>query len=418
MANNLQTVERYIYEGLGILQNRLCLGSTSNNYFDDFQNFVGNLGETVKIQKPYRMFSQSGLSATTDQDIVERVSTLTVSEQNHVRFTTSNLEQLFNDYALNSRKLNMLRESSIAALSTRVESNLWGEVVDKTYRSYTFDSNINYTQIARAKAQFETFGAPSGDFKIYLPTEIIPFLIGNGLGQFTPIRNDRDVNSWQLGNFQGVDFYSSNLIKQHIAGIAGIDQDLLVFNSIDGTGTQVTFDFTKGDTVGYFKAGDIIEFERTVNAGVSLNAVTFTEYEDTTLPVQVRVVADADLTTNQVTVTVEPALIATSPSQDQSINRALVGAVDKAKAKDSHVAALLVSGNGFYVAFPKLPPLPPYPTVIVQDPDTAVALRMRYGAVDYAEPNVSSTIDLIYGKELIPEYAMRLIIPLSVLNAL
>jgi hypothetical protein len=206
-------------------------------------------------------------------------------------------------------------------------------------------------------------------------------------------------------------------LPTHISGVAGRNQDLLTFSAIDGTKTILTLSSSAANTVGYLNAGDILTFATTASGGIYLNPVTYSGYAPTTLPVQVQVVSTADLVGGLITVVVYPALINTVGDQDRYISRALTVA-DTCLAADSHVCGLLMTGEGFYTAFPKLPPMFPFMSAVKQDPNTGVSMRFRYGAPEFEEPSTSAVIDMLFDKIGVPHQLTRLMFPLSMINGL
>jgi hypothetical protein len=60
---------------------------------------------------------------------------------------------------------------------------------------------------------------------------------------------------------------------------------------------------------------------------------------------------------------------------------------------------------------PRLPEEIPFPTANKSDPESGVSLRMYYGSL-FGQNQRGFVNDVIWGKTLVPEYAMRLLFPL------
>ena len=90
---------------------------------------------------------------------------------------------------------------------------------------------------------FKNYGAVAEGMKIYLPDTVVPAVVGNGLNQFVPNRNDETAMSWEIGDFgtPRVEYYQSNLMPIHVSGDTGVNgQTLTVISTNDPTGQNVT----------------------------------------------------------------------------------------------------------------------------------------------------------------------------------
>ncbi len=70
-----------------------------------------------------------------------------------------------------------------------------------------------------------------------------------------------------------------------------------------------------------------------------------------------------------------------------------------------------MSGKPLFIAMPRLPSTTPFPSSQATDPDTGVSLRVYYGEL-FGQNTRSLVHDVIWGKTLTSEYALRLVIPL------
>ena len=90
---------------------------------------------------------------------------------------------------------------------------------------------------------FKNYGAVAEGIKVYLPDTVVPAVVGNGLNQFVPHRNDEIAMSWEVGDFGTplVSYYQSNLMPIHVSGNTGVmQQTLTVVSTNDPTGQNVT----------------------------------------------------------------------------------------------------------------------------------------------------------------------------------
>jgi hypothetical protein len=242
-----------------------------------------------------------------------------------------------------------------------------------------------------------------------------PAIIGSGLGQFAPRRNDEIANSWEVGGFgtPQVDYYVSNLLPIHTSGNVGINATTLTVVSVnDPTGanvTAITFSGATASDLDAIKSGDLGQFQDGVSGKKNLRYLTFVGHNVSGQPVQVRALADAaaDVSGN-VTVSIFPALQWTAGAT-QNLNTPIVAGMTM-KFLPTHRAGLLYSGGAFFVSMPKLPDQYPFATSVEQDDMTGVSLRMSYGSI-FAQNQMGIVHDCTWGSVLVPENSMRIIIP-------
>lgn len=403
-TNILQTVQTYQNSGLGLLTNLNCFMSTANMKFKDFNKLEGNLGDTVTFDLPPRYAIGDTLVATF-QASTQRVQPLTVNRAKNVAFEFSAQQFILNveDY------MAKFGESAVAELGAYIEADIASVIPEHTYRFYgsTSSAMSSYQELAQALSFFRSYGAVKNNTRGYLPNTNVPAIIGSGLSQFATNRNNEIANSWELGAFSMTEWYQSNLLPVHTAGVAGQEQDTLTFVSINAAGTEITFSGAGTDT-GYFKAGDLLYFLSDVRY------LTFVGHKPSPNPVQVRITADADSSGGTVVASIYPALIyaptlGTPGAAESNLTRALTTS-DTAKVLNSHRCGLITSGDPLYVAMPKLPETVPFPSHSEIDPDTGVSLRMYYGEL-FGQNERGVVYDAIWGRTMADNYAMRLIFP-------
>lgn len=430
--NVLQQVQTYQDGALAYLQNLTCFVATANTKFKDFEKLEANLGSTVTFDLPPRYTTTNTLVATFQQS-QQRVQNLTVDQAVNTSYAFSAQQFVFNvrEY------MEKFGKSAIMELASNVEANVALNAIsgvvnnDSTNPAYgTLDvysgpyrfygdglTSINsFGQLANMLAAFRNYGAAKDRIKVYLSDIAVPQIVNTGLNQFVMDRNEENAQSWMVGNWMGVDYYQSNLLPMQIAGNVGVNGTTLTLVSTnDPTGanvTQLTFSGAGTSDANAVKAGDLFQFQDGVANQPNMRFLTFIGHVPCAQPVQFRATANAasDVSGN-VVISVTPSLVWQNGSQNQNLNNQLAAGM-QVKALPSHRAGLVVGGDAFFIAMPKLPEEIPFPTANKSDPDTAVALRMYYGSL-FGQNQRGFVHDIIWGSSLVPEYSMRMAFPLT-----
>jgi hypothetical protein len=257
-----------------------------------------------------------------------------------------------------------------------------------------------------------------------IPVDLVPPIVGSGLNQFAPERNNDIAKAWQLGSFAGLDvtWGVSNLLPIHISGFvanaAAPNNILTVVSTNDPTGqnvTQITFTEPTGSTAANaVLAGDLFQFNDGVSGQPNQRFLTFIGHETTRLPVQFRAIANANSVAGTVVVNVQTINnsigLVWAQNQNQNINNTIVAGMT-ATPVPSHQAGWMDAGNSFYLAMPRLPNQSPFETVYFKDEKSHASLR-HYWGVQFGKDNRSYVRDCTWGSTLISEDSMRLIFPL------
>lgn len=438
-TNILQQVTTYQESGLAFLQNLNCFIATANTKFENFQNVTANLGSSISFELPYRFTSTGGLVASF-QGISQRIHTLVCDQSANVSYTSTNQERLF---TLDKQGfMERIGKGAIAELSAKIEANVaknanssvpvvnaagtpTGALHTESGPFRFFGDGktaINsYQQLDQAITNFKDFGAPQTDIKVYLPNSVIPPIIGSGLSQFAPKRNDDIANSWEIGEFAGVKYYRSSLLPVHTAGLIGDGastavQTLTVVSTNDGTGANITqitcsCDASLSGATGVIKAGDLLQFVDGVSGKTNVRFLTFIGGNVSAQPVQIRATADANASTTTVVINITPGLTITPDGTSKvGINTNIVSGM-KLLVAPSHRCGLIVGGNALYIAMPRLPEEVPFPTAAEYDKETGVSMRMYYGSL-FGQNQRGMVHDAIWSSTLVPEYCMRMAFPL------
>jgi hypothetical protein len=430
--NILQQVQTYQRSSLALLLNLCCHLSTANTKFKDFDKIQANLGSTVTFDLPPRFTTTAGLVASFEP-AVQRVLQLVADQANNTSFAVTSQQRIFNLEKGEEDYMRVFGKSAIAELANLVEGNVaknWDSSVtsqlDGTQNTYSgpyrffgdgSTSISSFQQLAQAVMFFKNYGAVAEGMKIYLPDSIIPAIVGNGLNQFVPNRNDDIAMSWEVGDFGTplVKYYQSNLMPIHVSGDSGVaGNTFTVVSTNDPTGqnvTQITVT-TNGsatDANAVF-AGDMFQFKDGVSGQPNMRYLTFIGHYPSANPVQFRAIANAGATGSTITLSITPALN-WAGGANQNLNNPIAAGM-QILTFPSHRCGGILGGEALFLAMPQLPEQSPYDTANEYDPETAASLRLTYGSL-FGQNQTGMIYDEVHGSVLVPEYSMRMLIPLS-----
>lgn len=430
--NILQQVQTYQRSGLGLLFNLCCHIATANTKFKDFDNIQANLGSTVTFDLPPRFTTTAGLVASFEP-AVQRVLQLVADQSNNTSFAVTSQQRIFNLEKGEEDYTRVFGKSAIAELANLVESNIalnWASAVvsqlDGTTNTYSgpyrfFGNGVtaisSYQQLAQAVMFFKNYGSVAEGMKIYLPDTIIPSIVGSGLNQFAPKRNDEIAMSWEVGDFGTplVSYYQSNLMPIHVSGNTGVlAQTLTVVSTNDPTGqnvTQITVSGATNSDANAVFAGDLFQFADGVSGQPSMRALTFIGHNISANPVQVRATANSGANgSGVVTLNITPALN-WAGGANQNLNNPIAAGM-QLLTFPSHRCGGILGGEALFMAMPQLPEQSPYPTANEYDPETGASLRLTYGSL-FGQNQTGMIYDEVHGSVIVPEYSMRIMVPLS-----
>lgn len=410
-TNVLQTVQTYQDSGLAYLINSFCFINKSNKKFKDFQNREANLGDTVGFDLPPRYTTANTLVATF-QPSTQRIDTLTVNKAVNTAYAFSAQQFIFNvqDY------MQKFGKSAVMEIGSQVEADVANVAETSTYRFFGdgITAINSYTQLAEALSFFRDYGAAQSDTRGILPMISVPAIIGSGLNQFAMTRNNEIAQSWELGRFSNCEWYQSNLLSVHTSGTeAQAQQVLTLVSTNDATGqnvTQLTFSGTVNATdANSVLAYDLFQFQDGVSGQNNIRYLTFIGHKVSANPVQFAASAAAASSGSNVTINITPPLVWASTAT-QNLNFALNAGM-QVIGVPSHRCGLIYSGDALFLAMPMLPEEIPFPTANKADKESGASMRMYYGSL-FGQNQRGFVHDIIWGKTLVKEYAMRLCFPL------
>lgn len=434
--NILKQVITYNESGLAYLENLNCMIAESNKKFKNFENVEGNLGDTVQFDVPPRAVAMNGL-VVSFQGAEQRFGTITCDQATNSSMAFTAQQFIFNvrDYM---EKFGMSRVEEVSA---NIEANVCRNanssvpvmtIVDGQsvptgalhtesgpYRFYGDGTTpINsFQQLASMLALNAEYGMPNGQPKVFLPNLAIPAIVGSGLNQFVPARNEKIANSWDLGTYTGSNarYFRSNLMPIHNAGTVGNDAlTLTVISTDDPTGaaiTQITVSGANVSDSGSVVSGDLGQFVDGVAGHSNMRYLTFTGHQPSGVPVQFRMLANAGSDgSGHVVLSVYPTLSSVF-GRNQNLNQNIVAGM-KITILPSHRCGLVVNGNALFLAMPKLPDEDPFKTGTMTNKATGASLRTYYGTL-FGKNTRGIINDAIWGSYGQPEYLMRIAFPLT-----
>lgn len=411
-ANFLQQVQTYQMAQLAFLGNYGAFIHESNKKFQNFENLTANLGDTVTYELTPRFVSQQGL-VVNYQPTQQRVQTLICDQGFNTSYSYTNQQFIFNveDYMMRVGK------AAIHELATEVESNVAQLAETAPYRFYGNGINQidSFGQLAQMLAFFRNYGAPKDTLKVFISDMVEPLIVNTGLNQFTLDRNNELANSWEVGAWNGVEYFRSNLLPIHYAGTVGNtpNLELTVVSTNDPTGnniTQITVSGAAVSDANAIKKYDSLQLVDNVSGFPNMRYLTFIGHKPSSNPVQLQVTADAASdSSGNIVLNISPALCATVGNANQNIQFNVVAGM-KISVLPDHRCGLVVSGNAMMLAMPKLPDQRPYDTATSTDPETGASLRLTYGAV-LGQNQLCWVNDVIWGTSLAGEYCMKMVTP-------
>lgn len=432
--NLLQQVETFQMEASAFLQNNAPLASLADAKFEEFQEKEAQLGDTISWDLAPHSITSQGLVANFMASS-QRKMTLTCDQaENAGRAFTAQQVVFFKveDYMKKYGKADTLE------IATAIESSLGlsiiGSVPQMTvntdgqsvptgnyhtesggYRFFDATSTgiTSYQQLQQLITNYRNFGSVKESLKVVIPDTVTPPIIGSGLNQFVPRRNEEDAQSWELGEFGSPPnkYYTSNLLPLHTSGTLGNEGTILtVVSTNDPTGQNVTQINCSGagtDSQAVF-LGDLATFVDGVSGFNNMRFLTQVGHKPSAQPVQMRIAANSPSSGGNVTLQLANTLVS-APGTEQNINQTIQPGM-QIKLVKNYRAGVIFGGPAFYLAMPRLPDETPYPTARKADEQTGLSLRMYYGVIPFKNTR-GIVMDAIWGSCFVPDYTYIICFP-------
>jgi hypothetical protein len=439
-VNILQNVQLYIKSELAWLDNEYWGISNSNKSLEEFNERPGNLGDVITFDVTPRYISYDGL-VITEQPSVQRLQSLICSQAKNVSAAYTDEQFIFNVEQYMDRFGIAAAKEIGAGVEADILKNIVSGVVGNNPNSPEYQQpQINsgpfrfygdgvtpinsYQQLAQAWANFTAFGASTHMKRGVIPIDLVPAIVGTGLNQFAPDRNNEIAKAWELGSYAGLDvkWGVSNLLPIHISGFvqnAAAPNNVWTVEAVsDLTGNNVititASEPTTSTAANAVLAGDLFQFNDGVTGYPNLRFLTFIGHNPTRLPVQFRAIANANTVAGVATIQIQTINnsigLVWAQNQNQNINNTIQVGM-QFTGLPSHQAGWMDAGNSFYVAMPRLPNQSPFETVYFKDKESGAALR-HYWGVQFGKDNRSYVRDLVWGSTLVSEDSMRMIFPM------
>lgn len=411
---NVQTYQPY---ACAYLRHSSPLIYDANRKFDQFQDFTGNLGNTVLFQKQLLLKPTKSLVYNWEQT-VQRTISLTVDKPLSVPLQYSAEQLVFNDAEAFMKDYG--GKAAMNCMSGEIETTLAELAETETFLHFgNGRTEINsYVQLSSALRKMRNYGNTLGDAKAYIPDFAVDKIINAGQNQFTLDRNNITANSWDLGSFAKCDWRISSFLKKHIAGSEGQANSTLTVVGVDTDPEDptkvvaITFSGASAasdpDSV---KKGDKFTFN--LSADTYMTILGSGGKASASL-VQFSAAANAASNgSSEVTVTLNNPLIASG--NQQNITKQIAAGMTVSVA-DSHYVGLITQGDPLFLAMPRLPNTDPYKMKQDYDMDSGISVRFSYGTI-YGQNIYGYAFDAIYGGQLNGENAMAVLFPLSSFEA-
>lgn len=437
--NLLQAVSTYQKSGLGRLVNMFAGINKANKKFLNFQDKTANLGSTVTYDSPPRAYANPGLVVSSFDTVEQLTYSLTVGgfdssgnplvggaydANGNLNAANTNLslsaEQLIFNIDNNDYR-EPLEESHMSELGSKIEASILNRFINDTYRFYTagIDTNnlplpINsYGQLDFAQSKFMDYGCAKGKYEAFLPNMTVSNIINNGLSKFVLDHNNQVFNSWEIGRFDKFDYYRSNLLPIHTAGTLGDSGAVLTVTSFvtdaDGGISSITCSGA-GTNANATRKFDLAWFQDGVSGQPNIRYLTYQGHIPCEVPVEFQITTNSASSSGNVTFGIFPKLYSNA-GKNQNISAPIAVGM-QIKLVPSHRAGVMYSDMPFYLAMPRLPDQSPFATAQKADPESGASIRFTQGAA-FGQNVYGFIFDSIWGAKLTPQYAMRLIFPLT-----
>lgn len=439
-ANILQAVATYQKSALGRLVNMFAGIAKANKKFQNFQDKIANLGNTVTYDSPPRAYANPGLIVPTFDTVEQLTYSLTVGGFDSLGAPLNggffdefgNLNAANANFAVSAEQLifnidnndyrQPLEDAQMGELGTVIEKSILNRFINDTYRFYTAGISVgntplpinSYAQLAYAESKFEDYGCPAkGDYEAFVPNMAVSGIIANQYSKFTLDVNNEKFNSWELGMFGRFNYNKSNLLPIHVSGVLGQDQTTVTVTAVitdpDG-GISAIVVSGAGTNVNAVVRGDLGYFIDGVAGQPDLNYLTYTGHSPSEVDVQFQVTANVDSVAGNLTFPIFPKLYS-APGKNQNLSAPIAVGM-KILFMPSHRAGVMYAGSPFFLAMPRLPDQSPFETAQMSDPDSGASIRLTHGSA-FGQNITGFIFDQIWGAKLTPQYAMRLIFPIS-----
>lgn len=323
MANLFQTTKYVLNEVFVRYVNYLNLAKVSNrNIEEDFRTLKYVTGQTLNYRLEERYEGGEGASAKTEA-VVQIVRPLSITKQFHTMVGFTGFDLTFNR-ARDKPFLDMMLNPRAKTLANKVEKFIADSFQTQIYQAVgTPGVPIDFGTITMADAYMTELGIPEDGNRYVAIRPTTNALLSTSLATiFNNTVNTGALMDGFIGHLSGFDFFKSNFMRRHTAGVGGgtavtpptgfLDGGQIANGPITGGNTFVLNGVLSNQLV--FRLGDILEIDD-ANLVYMINPLN---YEPLEQRAQFVVTADAISTGTSVTVTVNPTIVTTGARRNIS----------------------------------------------------------------------------------------------------
>lgn len=371
----------------------------SRRYENEFLSGGYKYGDSVRLRKVNNFIAGDGQSIT-PTGVDQAVETLTINHQYNnggVSITSKDLTLKLEDFTQE------ILRPSIMSIITKMETDI-GTSAEQNLNFFAGSpsSYINsFSTVDTVGAQMMELGIPMYDSYFALSPRDGSALKSASLSQFVPSTNEDIAKESSLGRYSYWDFYQSQNIKTHTAGVGPVTypSDTLTVNGAVSSGNTIVLAGATASITNYFRAGDVISI-----AGVySVNPISL---QSTGQNMQFVITAAANSSAGgAVTITVAPEIISDSTNVRMNVSNAVPnGAAVTAYA--SHKVNVAYTKRSLDIICPPMDK-GAYPfSSVATDPKTGISLRVAMQSDILTDANIMR-IDMLAGFLWHPQYAIR-----------
>lgn len=403
MSNTVINPTVIAKEALMQLENNLVMG---NNVYREYKKEFVKVGDTVNVRMPVDFTVTDGATRT-NQDVIEKNTTVVVDQRKHVswNFSTQELTLSIEEYSERYIKPACIR------LANTVDAALCG-LYKYAYHAAGSAGSVPsaFSTLGAVAQKMDEVAVPTDNRKLVLNPAAGWSMADALKGVYSPKTVEDMIRKGSLGEIAGLDIYRDQNIARHVKGTAtgtplvnGASQNVTYTSRTSGssvwTQTLITDGWTNSVT-GIVKQGDIFTI-----AGVY--AVNPISKASTNALQQFTVMADANsgASTGPATITISPPIISSGIFQT----------VDAAPADDAaitvvatHAANLAFHKNAIALVTVPLE-LPDSAGFKARESENGLSIRV---VKDYDIDNDTEIIrlDVLYGVKMVdPRMAVRLL---------
>jgi len=323
MANLFQTTKYVLNEVFVRYVNYLNLAKVSNrNIEEDFRTLKYVTGQTLNYRLEERYEGGEGASAKTEA-VVQIVRPLSITKQFHTMVGFTGFDLTFNR-ARDKPFLDMMLNPRAKTLANKVEKFIADTFQTQIYQAVgTPGVPIDFGTITMADAYMTELGIPEDGNRYVAIRPTTNALLSTSLATiFNNTVNTGALMDGFIGHLSGFDFFKSNFMRRHTAGVGGgtavtpptgfLDGGQIANGPITGGNTFVLNGVLSNQLV--FRLGDILEIDD-ANLVYMINPLN---YEPLEQRAQFVVTADAISTGTTVTVNVNPTIVTTGARRNIS----------------------------------------------------------------------------------------------------